>query len=334
LAANGERIGVLSSEGRKVLAIARGCYRDHADIDLWLAGHGGDHIRIDRTNRPSIDLARPCISAVLACQPDALQSLGESAELRESGFLARWLYVVPESHAGAYPRESVTGPVRAVYERCIRGLLELAPGAYSDGTPAPQLVRLTPDAFDFWTKYHDAIRREMCALAESGPKGYVQWLGKLPEHVARLALLFHVVRHVSEGAALGTITAEAADAALVAECLKVHARRAFVLLCEDEEAAAARRVWTWLDKGRGRLRELRKSEGLGDVEGVKGRDVQRAGVAGLEDANKAGRVLDRLAERGYLQRCEWRNPAAPSRPHVVYFVRPASATGKVEGKAA
>jgi hypothetical protein len=125
LNANGEAIGVLSSEGRKILAIANGRYCDGGDIDLWLAGHAGDFIRIDRMGRPPIVLAHPCIAAYVATQPDAVQKLGENPALRVSGFLARWLYVVSEKERGEYPTAIVCPDALRQYNDLITKLLTL-----------------------------------------------------------------------------------------------------------------------------------------------------------------------------------------------------------------
>lgn len=125
LNANGEAIGVLSSEGRKILAIAAGRYCDGGDIDLWLAGHAGDYIRIDRMGRPPIVIAHPCIAAFVATQPDAVQKLGENPALRESGFLARWLYIVSEKERGEYPTAIVCPDALRQYNDLIAKLLTL-----------------------------------------------------------------------------------------------------------------------------------------------------------------------------------------------------------------
>jgi hypothetical protein len=125
LKANGEAIGVLSSEGRKILAIARGRYAEGGDIDLWLAGHAGDYIRIDRMARQPIVLKHPCIAAYVATQPDAVRKLGENPALSESGFLARWLYIVSEKERGEYPTAEVSPDALRKYNDLITKLLTL-----------------------------------------------------------------------------------------------------------------------------------------------------------------------------------------------------------------
>jgi hypothetical protein len=152
------------------------------------------------------------------------------------------------------------------------------------------------------------------------PVVYRQWLGKLAEHVARLALLFHVVRHV-EGAPLGEIGPELIeDAILVAEALKVHARRAFALMGGDPETARARKVWAWLNQNRAKIQAFREKENLPSIEAVKPRDLERAGVAGIKNSAEATVVLLLLADKGYLQEVDLQSPGAKGQK--LFYLRP------------
>jgi hypothetical protein len=317
----GGAIGVLSGEARKILEIAKGRYVEGGDIDLWLAGHAGDYIRVDRSgkDKPSYQIEHACLAAAIMTQPDSLQSLGESEALRESGFLARWLYLIPDHHRGAYPVESVPADVVDAYGRTIHALVDLPLAVYEDGTPAPHLVRLTPTAFDRWRAYHDATLAEIDACRETKPGSYLQWLSKLPEHVARLTLLFHCCRHV-EGNPLGQIGLALEDAIRLAETLKVHARRAFAMMGGDAETARARKVWTWLDRNRAKLRGWRVGEGLAAVEAVKTKDVHRYEVAGVRNSGEAEAVLLLLADKGYLQAVDVRPPAGKAQR--LFYLRP------------
>lgn len=314
-------IGVLSGEARKILAIAKGRYVEGGDIDLWLAGHAGDYLRVDRSakDKPSYEIAEACIAAAIMTQPDSLQSLGDCEALRESGFLARWLYLIPAHNRGAYPVESVPADVAEGYGQTIRALVDLPLTAFDDGTPAPHLVTLHGTAFERWRAYHDATLREIGETRETKPGSYLQWLSKLAEHVARVALLFHACRHV-EGARLGEIGTEIEDAIRLAEALKVHARRAFALMGADADTARARKVWTWLDRNRGKLRELREAERLPGAEAVKAKDVHRYEVAGVRNSGEAEAVLLLLADKGYLQAVDVRPPAGKAQR--LFYLRP------------
>jgi hypothetical protein len=317
----GGAIGVLSGEARKILAIAKGVYKEGGDIELYLAGHGGDYVRVDRNakDKPPYVIAEACLAAAIMTQPDSLQSLGACEALRESGFLARWLYLIPDHARGGYPVESIPPHVAEGYARAIRALVDLPLAVYEDGTPAPHLVRLWPAAFTQWRAFHDATQAEIGGDRETKPGSYLQWLSKLPEHVARLALLFHVCRHV-EGEDLGQIGPEIEDAIRLAEALKVHARRAFALMGADTDTARARKVWTWLERNRDRLRELRGNEGLPSVEAVKPRDLDRATVAGVKNSADAEACLLLLADKGYVQAVDVRAPGA--KPSRLFYLRP------------
>jgi hypothetical protein len=315
-------IGVLSGEARKILSIAKGRYVEGGDIDLWLAGHAGDYLRVDRSakDKPSYEIPEACLSALIMTQPDSLQSLGEAECLRESGFLARWLYLIPEHDRGAYPVESIPATVAGRYARTVRALIDLPRASLEDGTPAPHLVRLAPDAFDCWRAFHDSTVREIGETRETRPGSFLQWLSKLPEHVARLALLFHACQH-AEGAPLGRIERNTIeDAILLAGVLAVHARRAFAIMGGDVETARARKVWSWLDRNRDKLRTWREKEGL-PVEAVKPRELDRHGVAGVENVTEAEAVLMLLADKGYVQGVDIRPPTA-GRPTRLFYLRP------------
>lgn len=317
-------IGVLSGEARKILAIAKGRYVEGGDIDLWLAGHAGDYLRVDRSgkDKPSYEIAEACISAAIMTQPDSLQSLGECEALRESGFLARCLYLIPAHNRGSYPVESVPEDVTRTYGQTIRALVDLPPATFHDASPAPHLVKLAPAAFASWRAFHDATLREIGEIRETKPGNYLQWLSKLPEHVARLVLLFHVTRHV-EGACLGEIGMEIEDAIQLAEALKVHARRAFALMGADADTARARKVWTWLNRNRAKLRGWREVEGLTAVEAAKAKDLHRYEVAGVRNSGEAETALLLLTDKGYLQAVEVRQPAI--KPQRLFYLRPPDA---------
>lgn len=338
LVGNAERMGVVSSEGRKVLRIAMGRYTAGAggDYDLWLAGHAGDPHRVDRQGRPPYDLQAPCLSALLFVQPDALQAAGADPEARACGFLARFLYLVPPGGAaGAYPRDTVPEPVAAAYRRTIRAILELPTRTDPDGAPCPRPAALLPEAFDLWTDLYLGWGGELNAAAGVGNLFLAQWLAKCREHGARLALLFAVVETVSAGGpwpgVLHVGMDTMANAARVCEHLQIHARRAAGLIGESQEIADARRVWAWIAANRPKLAELRQGEGCGPVAAVKPRDLMQAGVAGCDTAEAAGRVLRALEARGYLQAVLWQRPGAAARPHELWYVHP-TAEGAPHGR--
>jgi hypothetical protein len=315
--ANGGSIGVLSGEARKVLAIARGRYAEGGDIDLWLSGHAGDFGRVSRSNKPSYEISEACLAAFICTQPDSLADLGKIPAMRESGFLARWLYIAPPPMTKCYPVGSVSRQVAARYAETIRRLLDLRVDRDREGNPAPHCVKLHPTAFDFWRAYHDDTHAEIHGLAETGRVEYLQWLAKLPETVARIALLFRIV---GGGDMHAPIVEEVARAAEVAEVLKAHARRAFAMAGDSSEVSQARQVWRWIDRNRAKIASKRSAEELEGIEAVKPSDIYTAGVAGASRSAEAESLLDFLTERGWLQKVRFQRDGA--KVQTVYLIHP------------
>ena len=321
LAGNGGSLGVFSSDGRDVTEIAGGRYtKAGEDLGVFLKGHAGDYLAFHRAaaDKPSFECPEPILAVFLAVQLDALQTMGACPAMRESGFLARFLYAVPPPPERIeYPIESIPGDILEGYGAALRALLTMPPARDVEGEPCPHLCRLSPDAFDAWKAFHDATKR--AALA--APPLLAQCLNKTPEHVARIALVFHLVESADAGRTPGEIQAdEIARAATLAECLKSHTARAVALMGETIERAAARQLWPLLERNRNRLAELRDAEGLGPIEAVKPRDVARFGWGGIEDTEHARAALDALEVKGWLRLRQVETKGA--RPHTMFELHP------------
>lgn len=329
LAQNAGRLGVFTPDGRDILDIAGGRYskRDE-DFAVWLKGHDAESFAYHRANKdaPPFYCDEAVLAAFVAVQPDALKRLGASAAMRESGFLARWLYAIPERRAvDIYPVESVPPEAARAYNKTIFALLDLAPDTDAEGNKIPHVCPLGYSARETWREFHAECRRE----GEKSPPLLEGCLGKLPEHVARVALVWHLVECAEHGRTPSEImTAEITRAITLGRCLAAHIRRAVEMLGDTPERSQARDLIPILRKHREQLREARAAEGIPELYGVKPRDVVRGGWAGLEDAEAARKVLDHLELRGWLRRRTI--PASRSTPerktgrdHELYELSPA-----------
>lgn len=321
LAGNGGSLGVFSADARDVLAIARGRYsKESDDIGVWLKAHAGDYLAYHRAaiDKPAFECREPILAAFLAVQIDALQVLGECAAMRESGFLARFLYVVPPPPVCVdYPTESILSGILDEYGATMRALLAMPLARDVEGKPGPHLCRLAPDAFDAWKAFHDATKR----AAQAAPPLLAQCLNKTPEHLARIALVFHLVECAAAGRKPGVISlAEIERAAILAECLKEHTRRAVALMGETTERAAGRQLWPILDRNRVKLTEWRDAEGLGRIVAVKPRDIARQGWGGINDTEQARAALNALELKGWLRLRAVETTGA--QPHRLYELHP------------
>jgi replicative DNA helicase len=100
LAAYG-RIALLSPEG-DVFDQMAGRYNQSAGLNLgvYLKGHAGDLLKVDRRGRPPEYVDRPCLTIGLTVQPEVLRGLADRPGFRGRGLLARFLYSLPPSLVG------------------------------------------------------------------------------------------------------------------------------------------------------------------------------------------------------------------------------------------
>jgi replicative DNA helicase len=92
---------------------------------VYLKGHAGDLLKVDRRGRPPEYVDRPCLTIGLAVQPVVLRGLAARPGFGGRGLLARFLYSLPESLVGR--RQVGPPPVpAAVAGRYTRELQALA----------------------------------------------------------------------------------------------------------------------------------------------------------------------------------------------------------------
>jgi len=115
------RIALLSPEG-DVFDQMAGRYNQAAgpNLGVYLKGHAGDLLKVDRRGRPPEYVERPCLTIGLAVQPEVLRGLASRPGFGGRGLLARFLYSLPASlvgrrRAGAEPVNDSETPSRVVY---------------------------------------------------------------------------------------------------------------------------------------------------------------------------------------------------------------------------
>lgn len=86
---------IISAEGGIFDQLAGGMYSKTVNIDVFLKGHAGDTIRIDRIGRNSESIERPTLTMLLAVQPNVLSGLIQNGTFRGRGLTARFLYTMP-----------------------------------------------------------------------------------------------------------------------------------------------------------------------------------------------------------------------------------------------
>lgn len=181
LAANGGQLAVMSAEpsifptmlGRWASGTA------DSELDVFLKGHAGDTIKVDRLGRASEVVRSPRLTMVIALQPSALSQISR-ADTSGRGLLARFIWVtVPDSRGKAKLRNSrpINESHRSDFERGLRRMLNL------DSSEAT--LKLSEASTELWVTYCDQVE------ARLGPGGDLRnlhgWGEKLRGMVARVA---------------------------------------------------------------------------------------------------------------------------------------------------
>lgn len=311
----GGRMAVMSPEG-DVFDIMSGRYSGAPNFAVYLKGHAGDTIRVDRVSRPPEYVRSPALTLGLAVQPDVISGLMAKPSLRGRGLLARFLYSLPTSPIGRrkVAPESMPEEIRSAYQRRIRGLLLLPMGTTAEGEPEEHVLRLSVAAERRFRQFEAWMEPKLGQLEELG--NIADWSAKLSGAVARLSGLLHLAEHADSHSPW---SAEVSDQTLeravkVAEYLIPHAQAAFAQMGADPAVDGAKYILKWL--ARQGFSSLTKR---GIFNGTRGRFKK---VENLEGPLRV------LIEHGYIRLMEQGKASGAGRkPSPVYSLNPAVLLG-------
>lgn len=268
----GGSITVASAEGGVFDSIA-GRYDRAANFDIYLKGHAGDTISVDRIGRKSNYIAKPRLTMILTIQPSVLHGLMDNATFRGRGLCGRFLYAMCKSKVGQ--RKVSPAPMsrstRSEYRQFVRRILADQGGG---------IVRLSNDA--------DTIRKSYQAYIEKKLGGEWEhmrdWGGKLVGTMVRIAALLHLSSYSADT----PISAEMMAAATgIAEFLGAHAEAAYQVMGADESIEDAKYLW-------------KRIEGSGEAE-ISKRDLFRLVRGKFKKAENMETPLRVLVEYGYIR---------------------------------
>ena len=242
------RIALADAEAGGVFDVLAGRYSTNGrpNLDVFLRGHAGDDLRVDRTGRPSELVRRPALTAILTPQPAVLKRIGETPDLRGRGLLARFLYALPKSRVGRrrFVRAAVPSSVAAAYSEVIRSILSVEPTGDS-GTVRGRPLRLSEEALRVWTDHFDGIEKRQAEGGDLHPTR--DWASKAPGAAARIAGHLHLAEGRRDEAPISDVTMAAAWRVL--EYLTLHAVEAFSVMATDPDVEMARKLSRWIAEG-------------------------------------------------------------------------------------
>jgi hypothetical protein len=229
-----------------------GLYSDgKANLDVFLKGHAGSAVRVDRQGRTAL-VDNPALTFGLAIQPAILAEMasGGKKRFRGNGTLARFLYAVPSSNIGSRDVRrvyQVPEGVKASYRTGLFGLLQMPSPQLIDGREEPRRLILSPEALEFWHDFSEMVERRQ---GEGGDLETIcDWSAKLPGAVLRIAGNLHLVEHGSSPP--GAIEAQTIKQAIELCTLLIdHAKAAFALMNADQTISDAKAILKWITANR------------------------------------------------------------------------------------
>jgi replicative DNA helicase len=311
LAAHG-RIALLSPEG-DVFDQMAGRYNKDAgpNLGVYLKGHAGDLLKVDRRGRAPEYVERPCLTIGLTVQPEVLRGLAERPGFRGRGLLARFLYSLPTSLVGR--RQPGAPPVpQALADRYAIELQTLAASLTTPATLAgdgPTVLTLDPAAEGLLLGFERDLEPRLAAA--TGDLAHLAgWAAKLTGATCRIAGLLHLATHLRDGWARPITAGTLSCAIRLAGYLVEHALATFDLMGADPRTDDARWLLDWITRT-GREQFTR-------------RDAHMAAPRGrFRKAADLNPPLTLLEEHGYLRRVDpepSRDPHGRGRPPSPRFL--------------
>lgn len=291
LVEHAERMAVLSDEAGIFLIMAGMYSGGMASLDVFLQGHAGMPMRVDRADRCA-HVDRPALTFGLALQPGVLADVASSRRFRDSGLLARFLFAMPDSNVGQRDvrrRWSIPSYVQKEYEGRLHGLLDGRQLVASK----PRVVGLTDPAREAWLDFADEIEKQQ---GERGAmESIADWSSKLPGAAVRIAALLELAE---SGPSAESVSLDATEKAVrLCRLLIDHAHAAFGLLGADATDTDATAIVKWAQDGA----HLSFSR----------RQCQKAMEGRFRSIERLEKALDRLAQSDVARIDKVPNKGAP-----------------------
>jgi hypothetical protein len=284
-------------------------------ISVLLKGFSGDEVRVDRVSRVGENIPSPAISLGLALQPEVLRGLARRKGARGRGLLGRFLFSVPTTLMGnRNPAPPALHPdAKRFWAAGVKKLLSLPVMTDASGRTLPREIPLAPEAAALFT---DLCAEVEDSLAQGGElASLLDWGGKIPGAIARVAGLLHLSNLIQEDQlpSAGDRVLPAIPAGTMASAIetypyfKAHAKAAFSMMGYRSEQSAAEYLLDVIRK-KGAPIFLRQA----CWQWCKGR---------FTSASDLDAALDVLIRHGFLRREVRRD--GPGRPGTWYIVNPA-----------
>ncbi len=182
MAANNGVFSVISTEGG-IFDIMAGRYSNKSNIDVWLKGHCGDAIYVDRMTREAECIMHPALSAILSIQPSVLDEIMSNTTMTGRGLQFPTSCMRPHHPelAAGLCTQPIPPEVIAAYRSLIFRLMALPIGGDA------QTVHLSEKAVDLMADYFQEHEKFLVGEGQA----ISDWASKYIGAVLRIAGLLH-----------------------------------------------------------------------------------------------------------------------------------------------
>lgn len=195
-----------------------------ADRQFWLSAWSNSPTSVDRKGRAEpIIISMPFVSVVGAIQPSILPELADG---REDGLLDRFLFTYPEPHRSRLTDDEISAEATTEYTNLYNSLANLKMREDENGTPVPEVVPLSPYAWEVFKELSEELQDE--AYFPDFPARLEGVWSKMDAHLARLSLIQAMCRVAQHGGAEVVEAKDVLMASVLVNYFKAHAQRVHV----------------------------------------------------------------------------------------------------------
>ncbi len=313
LSDNAGRFSLLSPEG-DIFDLMAGRYSSNGapNLGVYLKGHAGDDIRVNRANRDFLPryINKPALSIGVAVQPEVLRGLTLKKGFRGRGLLGRFLYSLPKSLLGFRKINPcpVEPGIAAKYHQQITNILRLEVNLDDNGKPCPYIVTVGSDAMKEIDRFAIQVEQQLGAGGDFA--SIDDWAGKLVGAVCRIAGIFHGLIYATSGnPAKAQVDAETMLGAIaIGEYLIPHAKAAFFEMGTDPSIDSARRILDWVSSEQ--ITEFTKREAFNALRG------------GIQKVDELDKPLGILLDHDYIREIPQDRLGPGRKPSQKYKINP------------
>lgn len=319
LAENSARMAIMSAEGG-IFEIMAGRYSSNGgcNIDVFLKGHSGDMLRVDRVGRPPEHVDDPALTMGLAIQPDVLNGIMNNSSFRGRGLTARFLFSMPKSKVGTRNIKSNPIPdlIKDEYFKNISVLMNSSQndvmvmkdfGLVHEQVNEVNILHLSVEAMEKSFQFAQEIEPRLVDDLES----IRDWAGKLHGAVLRIAGILHCSTYAGiENLWDIEVTEETLNKAIkIGRYFIEHNRAAFGLMGADPHIDNSKAILKFV-KNNG-LKKFTK------------RDIQRGLGARFRKVEEMEPALKLLMDSNYIIEEQAHYDGKGRKPQNSYKVNPA-----------